>query len=169
MPTPHIPPDFTDEASYRAYLKAEAAGLVRINGKTPNSQQAQAHLAALNGNSHVPPDFTDEASYLAYLKAVSAGLVKVHGKNLASEALTDGRRAICASRRITPEDYLAALIAEGKTPLSAAPPGGAKPLTCPTRAAAMASLAAKQSGCRLENGKWVDCEGFVGVAVLRAA
>lgn len=117
----------------------------------------------------IPPDFPDEACYLAYLKAVASGLVKEHGKDLASEALTDGQRAICASLRINPEDYLATLIAEGKTPLSADPLGGAKPLTCPTRHAPMASLAAKPSGCRLENGKWVDCEGFVGVAVLRSA
>ncbi len=116
-----------------------------------------------------PPDFSDEDSYKAYLKAVATGLVKEHGKNLASEALTDGQRAICASLLIAPEDYLATLIAEGKTPLSVDQPGHARPLTCPARTAPQANLTSKQSGCRLENGKWVDCDGFVGVAVLRAA
>jgi hypothetical protein len=36
------PSDFTDEASYRAYLKAAAAGIVRINGRDPLSTAQRA-------------------------------------------------------------------------------------------------------------------------------
>jgi hypothetical protein len=125
--SPRIPPDFTDEASYRAYLKAEAAGLVRINGKTPNRQQAQAQLAALNGGSRIPPDFTDEASYRAYLKAEAAGLVRIFSRNPGHVAQP------------------------APSALSAAP------------------TSTVNSECHLsDNGEFVNCTGFVGLAVLSA-
>ena len=68
-PTPYTPPDFTDNAAWRAYVKASAAGLVRIASKSPDRSPA-----ALS-------EFADEAGYRAYLKAEAAGLVQIYSKS----------------------------------------------------------------------------------------
>lgn len=65
-----IPPDFTDQAAYQAYLKAEAAGLVRIHGKR----------TARHEPAPTPAEFADQTTYEAYLRAQEAGLVRIYGE-----------------------------------------------------------------------------------------
>ena len=51
---------------------------------------------------------------------------------------------------------------------SAYPLGGVKPLACPTPSP-HGQPGRQALGLPAESGKWVDCEGFVGLAVLRSA
>ena len=177
MHTPHIPPDFTDEASYRAYLKAVANGQVRIKGETLDRQQAQAQLAALNGNSHhpphIPPDFTDEASYRAYLKAEANGQARVFGKKPCERM---GTLKAGAAASIPPDftdeaSYRAYLKAEangqvrifGKPETPPAQPGQAIGL------AAMSASIPAPIKCVGRNGEWVKCPDLLGIEHRRPA
>jgi hypothetical protein len=79
----------------------------------------------------VPPDFTSEAAYLAYLKAEAAGLVRICTRNPSHVA-----QPAPAARA-------------DRAALSAAP--------------------APSADCHMNRmGEWVNCPGFVGVAVLTA-
>jgi hypothetical protein len=64
MQAKHIPPDFTDEASYLAYLKAVAAGQVRIYGQDQAEAQAMAR-AELTGQTRAACEFSSAKPNIA--------------------------------------------------------------------------------------------------------
>lgn len=171
MQTTRFPPDFADEVSYQAYLKAVSAGQVHINGKNPGELAAELltasqlaickrlgvkpedYLATLRAEAPAthPADFIDEASYQAYLKADAAGLVRIHGKRpneaAAADSLTPNQQAVCAQLGVKPEDFLATL----KPKVAALTGQGVTPPKC------------------MKNGKWVRCDHFLDIEIFRPA
>ena len=86
-----------------------------------------------------PPDFTDEACYLAYLRAVANGQVRIHGQDQAEAQAM-------ARAELTGQAYA--------TSAPAANPrfnGGGDCIPHLTH-----------------DGTWETCNGFLGLAVLRA-